>query len=555
MQEDLVGWSPAPFGAELDQRPREGQNRVGMARQAAQSFETVLATRHGALAGQPNPASPAPIEASAPKREPVGESEDSARQEQQADLEGRVVTEQDARLSSLAPATRTNNTQALTNAGPARAPEPSGSSGGDEEGMARLDQQTAFLPRHAAGELPLPAKPREAEAEMRVPPENTARRREFAASWVGPQTSITASGPRRAVERSERNGESTVGLDQRSGRAGMAGPAESEIWMKTGRDAAALLAGRASELPGLPSGKALRDDQASSRLQSLPPPQPPASATSLAYPSSDMPSSEARSAPIQPPPKAAEAVSMPMAPPLQPGVTQEQTVTPERQPKPALSLDRDGVSYAVARSGAEDVDRTMVRGAAGASTTPSLELVGVEKLAHDRAEPRGNLADPPELKGAELSTPARASMEAGVSRTDLPRRLSHQLLEAFQHRATAQRVELQLNPVELGKVKMQMQPLDNIMVIHIVADRPETLDLLRRHADLLAQDFRDFGYGTTRVTFSGSDQRADAGGNEPAADRRRPPDDDSTGADMPDPGQPDPGRAPIHTTERLDIRL
>ncbi|WP_111734727.1 flagellar hook-length control protein FliK [Roseovarius amoyensis] len=68
-------------------------------------------------------------------------------------------------------------------------------------------------------------------------------------------------------------------------------------------------------------------------------------------------------------------------------------------------------------------------------------------------------------------------------------------------------VEIVLSPVELGKVRITLSPGEAGMAVNILADRPETLDLLRRHADLLAQDFRELGYGGTEFSF-GSDSRS-----------------------------------------------
>lgn len=41
------------------------------------------------------------------------------------------------------------------------------------------------------------------------------------------------------------------------------------------------------------------------------------------------------------------------------------------------------------------------------------------------------------------------------------------------------------------------------LTVTIHADRPETLALLRRHADVLAQELRDQGYAQTSFNFSG----------------------------------------------------
>lgn len=66
------------------------------------------------------------------------------------------------------------------------------------------------------------------------------------------------------------------------------------------------------------------------------------------------------------------------------------------------------------------------------------------------------------------------------------------------------RVEIALNPDELGRVRMTLSRTEHGMTVAIMADRPETLDLMRRHIDQLTAEFHRLGY--TDIGFSfGSD--------------------------------------------------
>ena len=79
--------------------------------------------------------------------------------------------------------------------------------------------------------------------------------------------------------------------------------------------------------------------------------------------------------------------------------------------------------------------------------------------------------------------------------------------------------ELALAPEELGRVKLRMKsdPANpDRMVILISVDRPETLDLFRRHAGELADAIRNAGY-------SGADIGFDQSGGEGASGQRREP--------------------------------
>lgn len=114
-------------------------------------------------------------------------------------------------------------------------------------------------------------------------------------------------------------------------------------------------------------------------------------------------------------------------------------------------------------------------------------------------------------------------------------------------------VEVMLSPEELGRVRMTIVSDGTGLTLTMVAERPETLDLLRRHIDILAQDFRDMGFGTLSFAFSQEGHDASAqfayGPNAEA-----PPDD-------PQPAPPPPatahGRISVGggTAETLDLRL
>lgn len=105
----------------------------------------------------------------------------------------------------------------------------------------------------------------------------------------------------------------------------------------------------------------------------------------------------------------------------------------------------------------------------------------------------------------------------------LPAGFGHRLAEAVAH-FPDRAVELTLSPEELGRVRMTLSTQDGVLTLSIQADRPETIDLMRRHIDQLAQDFRDLGY--TELSFSfgsgGTGSGDTAGGRRGAADAAPP---------------------------------
>jgi len=113
--------------------------------------------------------------------------------------------------------------------------------------------------------------------------------------------------------------------------------------------------------------------------------------------------------------------------------------------------------------------------------------------------------------------------------------------------------DIHLSPAELGKVRISLTPSDNGILVNVLADRPETLDLLRRHADQLEQDFRELGYENTAFSFgAGGQDEAGAGGHLRQPDRSEP--EGGVEAVDRDAGTPRPDAQPA-ATGRVDLRL
>ena len=82
-------------------------------------------------------------------------------------------------------------------------------------------------------------------------------------------------------------------------------------------------------------------------------------------------------------------------------------------------------------------------------------------------------------------------------------------------KAEGKMVEIALKPEELGKVKISMSQVEGVMSVSIIADRPETLDLLRRNIDMLNRDFEQMGFDDVSFDFEAA---SDASTDEQAPD-------------------------------------
>ncbi|QUJ76283.1 flagellar hook-length control protein FliK [Sulfitobacter albidus] len=94
----------------------------------------------------------------------------------------------------------------------------------------------------------------------------------------------------------------------------------------------------------------------------------------------------------------------------------------------------------------------------------------------------------------------QAPAQSVPARTDLPQHTLRQIAEAAPQ-ASHRPVEIALAPEELGRLRMSVATDERGIVVHILAERPETLDLMRRHIDQLGQNFRQIGYDTISFSF------------------------------------------------------
>jgi len=107
-------------------------------------------------------------------------------------------------------------------------------------------------------------------------------------------------------------------------------------------------------------------------------------------------------------------------------------------------------------------------------------------------------------------------------------------------------IDLVLSPEELGKVRLSLSQSDAGLSVSVLAERPETLDLLRRNIDLLAGEFLDIGYQSAEFSF---------GHEEPGAQQHPRATVSSPGPLSEDEGDTAYLASALHLGDRLDIRL
>ena len=130
--------------------------------------------------------------------------------------------------------------------------------------------------------------------------------------------------------------------------------------------------------------------------------------------------------------------------------------------------------------------------------TGGVAVLGADGGAAGRIGPEGGMLAV--LDKASTPLGAATGSDTGL-RT--PPTVVRQVIEAV-HGSANRQVELILNPDELGKVQLTLSTRPDAVSMIIVADRPDTLDLMRRNIDGLAQELRNMGYANVSFDFGQS---------------------------------------------------
>ena len=168
-----------------------------------------------------------------------------------------------------------------------------------------------------------------------------------------------------------------------------------------------------------------------------------------------------------------------------------------------------------------------------------------------------SLADPLTVEvGLSFATPSGipsggGGVQPSIHQTAMPQ-LAGQIVETLV-RQTEGTTEIALSPAELGRVQVSLQTdtqnPDRVSVM-LAFERPETMDLFRRHVDQLADALRAAGYSGVDIGFG--QQGAGQGNSAPP-----PPQGEWRGDGLPQPELQEDAARPLRlaATTSLDLRL
>jgi len=186
----------------------------------------------------------------------------------------------------------------------------------------------------------------------------------------------------------------------------------------------------------------------------------------------------------------------------------------------------DAPAERVARDVAADPARPRPEpGWAVTAAARALALAVIDPLAHAQPDPlglgEGQVPDGRGLAEAAMGVGSMAGTVGGSTHAVAPGALPQlwsQVAGALARRADGA-TELTLAPEELGRVRVTLQADEHCadrVVVLLSFDRPETMDLFRRHADQLAAALQAAGYSEASISF------AQGGGSEGDGSERMP---------------------------------
>ncbi len=161
-----------------------------------------------------------------------------------------------------------------------------------------------------------------------------------------------------------------------------------------------------------------------------------------------------------------------------------QSQTPDL-PKPQMSqvLAKTGITGA-----AVPIDMTQL------ASIEADEVLSAGQITTDRTPPAS-----PHLS-QQVVVPGQT-----IAPNQLPQTLAIHVERARMTGETGQ-IELRLDPEELGKLRITFTPREQGMLISVVAERNETLELLKRNSGDLLADLSSMDLGGTQLEFQSGDQ-------------------------------------------------
>jgi flagellar hook-length control protein FliK len=204
------------------------------------------------------------------------------------------------------------------------------------------------------------------------------------------------------------------------------------------------------------------------------------------------------------------------AAPARPQAPAAATAVPQPQ-QPASAMESDGARPdATPAKRAEvtaDAEIARERGSSERSPAPVKPAAASDPSAASRDPALVRLHPGSDGPAADwrlgIDPSANASRGEAANHAVRPRYVAEQVAAAVKTARDGGPVELRLDPPELGRVQIHLVTTDDGARVVVMAERADTHDLLRRHAEMLARDLSDAGFDTVSLDFSQGREAAD----------------------------------------------
>ena len=126
------------------------------------------------------------------------------------------------------------------------------------------------------------------------------------------------------------------------------------------------------------------------------------------------------------------------------------------------------------------------------------EIAGTSGGGEMRADGGVSLSAEPTSRSSE---PATQTFTAPTRAPEVAREIARQIAPSIVATADGA-VDIALSPKELGHVRMSLSLSESGVTLIVSGERPETIDLMRRHAEELSATFKEMGYENISFSFS-----------------------------------------------------
>lgn len=142
---------------------------------------------------------------------------------------------------------------------------------------------------------------------------------------------------------------------------------------------------------------------------------------------------------------------------------------------------------------------------ASASDTPKIlpanaaAFMNAEKMMSETAEIEASYdeatdGDVRSSDRLEIRVHSPAARPSELARAHIAQQVQKIIADSIPSLSTENAIEITLQPEELGRLKMVLQPGESSMAVAISVERPETLEIIRRHIEELSAQLKELGY-------------------------------------------------------------